>query len=150
MKASYIVSIFAHCMQTQILFWNTWNKDHLFQEAQTDGGSTDFFSILNIIFEYAFERNRINVTNDGETEISYLLRCGLVKTMTRVYKILSQQMIIDGNKVDRALAAFCKTCLSIFEELPEGFFVPRTNSMICNEKYWLFFSKRDANFRDRA
>ena len=88
-----------------------------------DGSGSDFFSVLSIIFEYAFERNCENEGSGGSKELKYLLDGGLVKAMARVYKTLSRQMIVEGKKVDRSLAALCKTCLSIFEEVPTGIWI---------------------------
>jgi hypothetical protein len=92
----------------------------LVQEAQLDGGSTDFFAVLSVVFDYAFEKNCAIESSDGINDLTYLVKGGLVESLTLVYKALSRQMIVDGQKVDRSLAALCKTCLSVFEEIPSG------------------------------
>jgi hypothetical protein len=91
------------------------------QEARLDGGSADFFAVLSVVFDYAFEKNPTE-GSDCNTDLSYLVEGGLVDALTHMYKTLSRQMIVNGQRVDRSLAALCKTCLSVFEEIPSGQF----------------------------
>jgi hypothetical protein len=78
---------------------------------------------LSIVFDYAFEKSHAADNVDCINDLSYLVDGGLVQALTYVYKDLSRQMIVDGQKVDRSLAALCKTCLSVFEEIPSGKFI---------------------------
>ncbi len=75
--------------------------------------------MLSVVFDYAFEKSAIE-GSDCTNDLTYLVEGGLVEALCHVYKILSRQMIVDGQKVDRSLAALCKTCLSVFEEIPSG------------------------------
>ena len=43
-----------------------------------------------------------------------------MRALAHIYKTLSRQMIVEGRDIDRSLAAICKTCLSVFEEMPTG------------------------------
>ena len=75
----------------------------------------------------------------GSKELHYLLEGGLVKATVRVYKNLSRQMIVEGRAVDRSLAALCKMCLSLCEEVPSGH--PTPPAMNKNHSNFKFLSE---------